>query len=58
MCLNKVVYLLRILDIEKIELKISFGKNAQEVAIIRHDREMIVNRVLEIYDDVIEYEKH
>lgn len=38
-------------------MNVSIGKAAQEVAIIRHDRETIVKRVLEIYDEVLKYEK-
>lgn len=53
----QMVYLMKLL-FENRDMNISIGKAAQEVAEIRHDRETIVNRVLEIYDDVLKYEKH
>lgn len=52
-----MAYLMKLL-FENRDMNISIGKAAQEVAEIRHDRETIVNRVLEIYDDVLKYEKH
>lgn len=52
----QIAYLMKLL-FEDRDMNVSIGKNAQEVAIIRHDRKTIINRVLEIYDDVIEYEK-
>lgn len=53
----QMAYLMKLL-FENRDMNISIGKAAQEVAEIRHDRETIVNRVLEIYDDVLKYEKH
>ena len=53
----QMAYLMKLL-FEDRDMNVSIGKNAKEVAIIRHDRETIINRVLEIYNDVIEYEKH
>lgn len=53
----QMAYLMKLL-FEDRDMNVSIGKSAQEVAIIRHDRETIINRVLEIYDNVIEYEKH
>lgn len=52
----QMAYLMKLL-FENKDMNVSIGKAAQEVAIIRHDRETIVKRVLEIYDEVLKYEK-
>lgn len=53
----QMAYLMKLL-FDNRDMNVSIGKAAQEVAKIRHDREMIVNSVLKIYDDVIKYEKY
>lgn len=52
----QMAYLMKFL-FDKKNINISLGKSAKEVAMQRHNRKIIVNRVLEIYDDVIKYEQ-
>lgn len=52
----QMAFLMKFLS-EKQDVNVEMGKRAKEMAVKRHDRETIVNRVLEIYKEILLEEK-
>lgn len=53
----QLAYLMKYLY-ENFEININVGNNARKVAVNRHNRRSIVERVLEIYNDILENEQN